>query len=107
MFLISNLIYHFRLFILERRFWILETCPRWFTNFVYDTVFDSQRCAWCRHQCAYVGEPREDWTCSTSCEMLYRPYGPSDLLPRNEQGGIILPPVSEIGNWKRQSKKNN
>ena len=107
MFLISNLIYYLRLFVFKRRFWMLETCPTWFTSFIYGTVFDSYKCIWCRHSFAHVGEPREDWTCSTSCEMLYRAYGPRDLLPRNEQGGIMIPPISEMGEWKRQSKKNN
>ena len=85
----------------------MNTCPVWFTNFVYNNLFYGHKCIWCRHEAAHVEIPKDDWTCSIMCTMLYDDFGPRDLLSRDEHGNIMIPPISERGNWKRQIKKNN
>ena len=99
MFLISTLVYYFKLFFWKRRLWIAMNLPKCLVDLIYDNLFYSQKCIWCRVGEAHIEKPKEDWTCSTSCTMLYRDFGPRDLLPRNENGSIIFPPLSERRKW--------
>ena len=107
MFLISILTYYFKLFFWKRRLWIAVNLPRWLVDLIYDNLFYSQKCIWCRVDKAHVEKPKEDWTCSIPCTMLYRACGPRDLLPRDKHGNIMIPPFSEYGKWKQDWPKNN